>query len=104
MELFLTSRKHLYEASGIFNENDRKLTVLKGSRVSKSISRGTFRSAKAIIKIRNERCDEQGIVLSDVCFNSASSAANFITGVSTNGLIAWKDINGRCLKELIGGE
>ena len=100
----MKSRKCIYEASGIFNENEHTLTVLKGSRVSKNVSSGTFRSSKSIMKIRNERCDEQGIVLNDVCFNSASSAANFITGVSTNGLIAWKDINGRCLKELIGGE
>lgn len=78
--------------------------MLKGSHVSQNISGGTFRSSKITRKIRYERCDDQGIVLSNICFNSAFSGANFITGVSTNGLVAWKDIKGRCLKELIGGE
>lgn len=104
MEVFLKSRKGFYKASGIYNEEKHTLTVLKGSQVSKNISEGTFRSSKTILKHRLEVCDDQGIVIDDICFNSASSAANFITGVSTNGLVTWKNKDGRCLKELIGGE
>ena len=32
------------------------------------------------------------------------TAANFVTGVSTNGLIAWKDIEGNTLKSLLSEE
>ena len=34
-------------------------------------------------------------------FRSPSTAANFVTGNSTNGLLAWKDENGRTLKEIL---
>ena len=34
-------------------------------------------------------------------FKSPSTAANFVTGRSTNGLIAWKNIDKKTIKELI---
>lgn len=104
MEVFLKSRKGFYREYGIYNEEKHTLTVFNGSQVSKNISEGTFRSSKNILKHRLEVCDDQERVIKDICFNSASSAVNFITGVSTNGLVTWKNIDGRCLKELIGGE
>ena len=44
----------------------------------------------------------KGAVLQkDMVFKSASTAANFVTGSSTNGLTAWKDKDGRTIKEII---
>ena len=40
-------------------------------------------------------------VIKDVPFKSASTAANFVTGASTNGLTAWKDENGKTLKVIL---
>ena len=40
-------------------------------------------------------------VIKDVPFKSASTAANFVTGASTNGLTAWKDENGKTLKAIL---
>ena len=37
----------------------------------------------------------------DVAFKSASTAANFVTGRSTNGLITWKNSDGIILKSLL---
>lgn len=44
------------------------------------------------------------LLIKDVTFKSASTAANFVTGTSTNGLKVWKDKKGTTLKELISSE
>jgi hypothetical protein len=44
---------------------------------------------------------KDGKVIKDVCFKSASTAANFVTGSSTNGMLAWKDKDGNNLKEIL---
>ena len=41
------------------------------------------------------------VLQTDMIFKSASTAANFVTGNSTNGLIAWKNKDGVILKTLI---
>ena len=41
------------------------------------------------------------VLLIDVAFKSASTAANFVTGSSTNGLTAWKDSDGKTIKDII---
>ncbi len=53
-----------------------------------------FRGAKSIISTREEYV-EGGIVKKNVIFKSSSTAANFVTGRSTNGMIIWKDKTGR---------
>ena len=40
-------------------------------------------------------------IKTNVQFKSSSSAANFVTGMSTNGLLAWKNEDGIPLKNLI---
>lgn len=37
----------------------------------------------------------------DVHFTSVSTAANFVTGASTNGMTAWKTTGGKTLKEAV---
>lgn len=100
LNVFLKSRKGV-DAKGIFNEKTKELTVLKGSRVSSDVSSSPkFRGAKIIIETRN-KTTKDNIVLEDITFSSCSSAANYVTGYSSNGYVTWKDKAGKKLKDLI---
>ena len=72
--------------------------VLKGSRIS-PVEDDTIRSG-----VRQQRkaakIDDNNILLEDMLFSSPSSAASFVIGKSTNGLIYWKDREGQTLKSL----
>ena len=59
-----------------------------------------YRGAKSIEKSR-EGVIKGNVLQKNVTFKSASTAANFVTGTSTNGLTAWKDKNGKTIKELM---
>ncbi len=100
MELFLRTKTGV-NASGDYDSVSKTLTVQKGSIVSPEVhTTGKFRSANSVIKYRELYCD--GIITKeDVVFKSASTAANFVTGRSTNGLITWKNKDGKTLKSLI---
>ncbi|EFA23833.1 hypothetical protein BIFGAL_02942 [Bifidobacterium gallicum DSM 20093 = LMG 11596] len=41
------------------------------------------------------------MVSKDVHFKSASTAANFVTGASTNGMAAWKTKDGKSIKDAL---
>lgn len=103
MKVFLISTRNHANASGEYNLEDGSLTVLQGSIVSPSISDSkTFRGKKAIEKAR------QGIVFDnklqrDIRFKSPSTAANFVTGSSSNGNRLWKTVDGRQLGDLLKG-
>ena len=77
------------------------MVVLKGSVVAPDVhTDGKFRSANSVIKYREQYCD--GLkTRQDVVFKSASTAANFVTGRSTNGLIKWKNGDGVILRSLL---
>lgn len=68
-----------------------KITVLKGGKISQDfaahIKGGTF-SKK--MRENKEVVDSNGIILQDCEFSSPSTAAQFVTGRSTNGYSAWK--------------
>lgn len=100
MELFLRTKAGV-NATGDYDPVTKSLTVKKGSTVSPDVhTTGKFRSANSVMKYRELYCD--GIVTKeDVVFKSASTAANFVTGRSTNGLITWKNKDGKTLKSLI---
>ena len=101
MELYLKKPSSGVSAVGEYDFEAGTMTVKKGSTVSDNVhSDGKFRSAKSVARYREIHC-EGATVKEDVVFKSASTAANFITGRSTNGLIAWKDAEGRTLKELM---
>lgn len=100
MKVYLTSRSKNLSATAIYDIEKKSFVVLKGSIVSESIAGGSFRSAKSIAKMR-EGAVENNKLIKDVEFRSASTAANFITGRSTNGLLAWKDKDGMKLKDLL---
>lgn len=100
MELYLRKRNSGVTAVGEYDLEAGTMTVKKGSTVSKDVhADGKFRSAKSVAHYRESYCGGVA-VKEDVVFKSASTAANFATGRSTNGLIAWKDAGGRTLKGL----
>ena len=102
MRVILKRKNTRIDAFGDFNPDTRELTVLQGSSVSDTINRSEkFRGANTIEKSRaNTVVDGRTIV--DVRFKSPSTAANFVTGASTNGLTAWKTEDGKSLKEILG--
>jgi hypothetical protein len=77
---------------GDYNPDTNRLTVFAGSVVSENIS-----SSK---RLRSKYVADR-IVKEMVSFNSPSTAANFITGNSSNGLLVWKDKQGRSIKDCI---
>lgn len=101
MKLFLISRESRYNAQGDYNIRTKEFVLLKGSVVSNDVSfGGTFRSAKTVQKKR-EQYVKGNVLTQNITFSSSSSAANFVTGRSTNGLLAWKDSKGTTLRTLL---
>lgn len=104
MKLYIKRLKDGVDAVAEYDKATGAMTVLKGSHVSNNISQSEkFRGAKTIERLRKEYV-ENGIVIKDVVFRSSSTAANFVTGSSSNGLKVWKDENGNVLKAFIAGE
>lgn len=102
MKVILKRRNTNIDALGEYNPDTKELIVLKGSSVSDSINRSEkFRGANTIEKNRANTVIN-GRTIVDVRFKSPSTAANFVTGSSTNGLTAWKTEDGKSLKELLG--
>ena len=104
MKLYIRRVKSGIDAVAEFDARTRTVTVLKGSRVSDVIAHSEkFRGAKSIEKSRAQYVQDS-VVVKNAVFKSASTAANFVTGTSTNGLTAWKDDNGTTLKEILANE
>lgn len=101
MKVYIKRERSGINAKGEYDPVTRSLTVLKGSVVSATIAyTEKFRGAKSIEKSRAGVLKDN-VLQKDVVFKSASTAANFVTGTSTNGLTAWKDKNGKSIKEYI---
>ena len=101
MKLYMKNRNNRYDAAAEYDVTEKRFVVLKGSRVSDTISASpTFRGKKNIEKLRDDNV-KNCIVQNDIEFRSSSTAANFITGGSNNGLRAWKDETGKKLKEIL---
>lgn len=101
MKLYLRNRNDKFDASAEYNTQTGAFVVLKGSRVSDSISTApTFRGAKTVEKQRKLYV-KKNIVQDDVVFKSPSTAGNFVTGNSTDGPSSWKDENGKKLKVIL---
>lgn len=105
MKLFIKRKNKAVNATADYDPINKKFTVLKGSIVSENIEYSTtFRGAKSIEKTRGDGAVIDRIVTKDIIFKSPSTAANFVTGASTNGLTAWKDNNGKTLKVILAEE
>ena len=104
MKVFIKRAKTNIDATGEFNTQNGHLTVLEGSKLSEHIAYSDkFRGAKTIERYR-EGVVVNGILKQNVEFKSASTAANFVTGSSTNGLTAWKTEDGTQLRDILPKE
>lgn len=100
MKVYLIRGRSNVNAIGEYNPSTNELIVLAGSTLSSNIARSAkFRGTKSIEKWRTGVVD-QNILQKDIAFKSPSTAGNFVTGKSTNGLTAWKDETGRTIKEI----
>lgn len=101
MRLYLTRPRSSIKAVADYDMASKSFVVLKDSIISETIAYSEkFRGAKSIEKSRVGVVDGTRVI-KDVPFKSASTAANFVTGASTNGLTAWKDENGKTLKAIL---
>lgn len=101
MKVFLIREKSGVCATGEFDPIAKTVKVLKGSILSEKIAHTEkFHGAK-IIETSREGVMKGNVLQKDMSFKSASTAANFVTGSSTNGLIAWKDKDDKTIKEII---
>lgn len=102
-EIYLESTKGLFVAKGTYSP--KQTVVLKGSKISVIFSASKkFKGAPCVLAMRDNRLfvDEEGNVLQDCAFNSPSTAAQFVTGRSTNGYVAWRVDNNTNLKRFVG--
>lgn len=99
VKIYLRSKKNDIDATAVFDTETKEVTVKKGSQVSRYIGQSEkFRGAASVEKQRAESVE--GIkVIKDVVFKSPSTAANFVTGTSTNGWVAWKSEKGESIKQ-----
>ena len=101
MKLYLFKKTEGIKAEAKYDVDTNELTVLKGSQVSGKESHSkSFRGAKSLEEMR-EKYVKNGIVAENGKFTSPSTAANFITGCSTNGMLAWRDENNTDLKTIL---
>lgn len=87
MKVFYKGRTNRTEAFGEYDKATGKLRVLKGSIVSENVAQ--FKRTEEIKKLRTQYIDNNGVLLQDKEFSSASTAAAFVVGYSADGLIAW---------------
>ncbi len=101
MEVYAKGRYGKYKAIADYDPKTNKTIVKKGSTIqldfADHIEGGVF-----ALKYRNnpDYVEKNGVVLQDCMFRSPSTAAQFVTGRSTNGYIVWHDKNGKSLKYL----
>ena len=90
-----------YEAKAFFEDNN--VTVLKGSKLSNKFS-GNLSNKIAKLREQKVLVSEDNILLQDISFKSASTAAAFVTGNISNGLRVWKLLNGDDLGNHVAGK
>lgn len=101
LKIYMKKDRIGVDAKALFDTETRETIVLKGSKISASISDApTFRGRKAIEKAR-DGCVINNILQKDIKFKSPSTAGNVVTGRSTDGLQAWINDEGKTLKALL---
>ena len=102
MEIYLKSKQGLYDAEAEYK--DGIITVKKGSKIQLDFAEH-IRGGKTAKKYREDKeYVNQTVVVKDCEFTSASTAAQFVTGRSTNGLVAWKVKDKVSLKNFLASE
>ncbi len=97
IKLYVKGRGNSYFATGEYD--GKGITILKGSTVSPRVA---SKISPIVMKIRNnpEYVNRSNRVIKDIYFRSPSTAANFVTGNMSNGLMRWKNGEGISLKQL----
>lgn len=82
-----TQGRNGYDAKGIFD--GKGVTVKKGSILSPVVA---SKVNPVVSRLRNDRktVSEDYVLIKDVSFRSASTAATFVTGNISNGMRVWK--------------
>ena len=103
LELHAISRDKLFEARAIYDKG--VVTVKKGSRINLSYGPGFKPSApvKAMLDDKSLYSTD-GVLLQDVTFSTLSTAASFVAGRTSNGMITWKTEDGKYVRETLKKE
>lgn len=81
----------------------KKLKVLQGSRISNSV-RAKVNPIVEELRKTPKLVSQDYVVLEDIMFRSASTAASFVTGNISNGMRVWKLESGKTLGSAINNE
>lgn len=91
------------ELKGSFDSETREVVINAGSTYSKDVTNSFY---KHLLNLRQEilkKYCKNGVVIKNISFKSASTAAGVLCGSSINGIDFFKDIKtGKTLKELAG--
>lgn len=103
INLHTKSRDNLYEATAIYDNGI--VTVFQGSRINNR-ENPNFRPSKEVIeKLKDTTLvGTDGVLKKDVTFNTLSTAASFVAGRVSNGMITWKTEDGRYVRYTLKGE
>lgn len=99
MRLFLNSRKGTHSAIAEYDKDE--IVVLEGSKINMKLVYPKMPSH--IKEMREDRSvvSSDGKVLTNVVFDTPTSAAQFVTGRSANGYIVWRPDNKMSLKQYL---
>ena len=97
MNVILKSKKNTHYASGTYD--GKTIVVKKGSKINPNLQFEDM--PQRILELRNDTnvVDSKGVTIIDIEFSSPTSAAQFVTGRSVNGYIAWRIDDKISLKE-----
>lgn len=100
LKLHTVSRDNLFNATADYD--DGKVTVKKGSRIKISNCDGYKPSEDVASKRANrDLVSADGILLKDIQFSSLSTAASFVAGRTSNGMITWKTPDGKYVRNTL---
>lgn len=99
LNIYTKGRDNQYFAEGEYK--DGKVIVYAGAKINKF--RATNQVPEYIKKARFDEnlVNENGYLLANISFTSASHAALFVTGNISNGLRVWKTEDGKYLRETV---
>ena len=103
LNLHTVSRDNLFDANAIYDNG--KVIVLKGSRIN-TRKNPNFKPSDEVANklVDTSLVGNDGILKKDVEFNSLSTAATFVAGRISNGMITWKTEDGKYVRYTLKGE
>lgn len=99
INVVLNSRSGTHCADGVFDNNT--VTVKRGSRICLV---DAYADMPQMVKEKRHDSilvGNDGVLKQDIIFDSPTAAAQFVTGRSVNGYIAWRPENKMSLKEYL---